>query len=80
MSDTMNSANAILISATRMDLRLLMKEDPRLFLKISIWLTTLNYNFTEEELSHMKRLGLVDNTGRATDHLKPALILEMESM
>ena len=58
-----------------MVLQQILKDAPGFFAKITKWFKTQNFNFTEYELSDMKRLSLIDFNGAPVEHLGEALCI-----
>ena len=69
------NANKILITTASKNLNIIKEDYTDLYIKISMWVVTDDYNFDDDDIAIMKKYGLMDRTGKIIQQVKDVLLM-----
>ena len=69
--------NKILIATASMNLDIIKEKYKSLYVKISTWAATDNYNFDDDDIAIMRKYGLMDMNGNIIKQVKDAAKLQL---
>jgi hypothetical protein len=69
------NANKILITTASKNLNIIKEDYTDLYIKISMWVVTDDYNFDDDDIAIMKKYGLMDRTGKIFQQVKDVLLM-----